>query len=138
MPRHHPARPLRRPSRPKRLADHAPGVARSGLTLVEMMVAVVVLAVGLLGLASTSAVVTRQVGGGARQSMAAGVIQSRLEWIRSMPCDAIEDDEAETRGVGERWTRGDLANGILSVELTATFSVAGHERVRVYTVPVYC
>src|SRR3712207_389548 len=82
------------------------GRARAGLTLVEMMVAVVMLAVGLLGLVGTGAVVTRQIGGGTRQGLAAQVIANRVERLRSMNCPQITSDSQTTRGVYERWVRG--------------------------------
>jgi Tfp pilus assembly protein PilV len=109
------------------------------LTLVEMMVAVVILAVGLLGLASTSAVVTRQVGGSANQSQAANAIQARLEWMRSVPCSKIPNDSTVTyRGVRERWIRGSIVNRVLWVRDTVQFSVGGSVKTQVYTMTVQC
>ncbi|MDQ3950381.1 MAG: prepilin-type N-terminal cleavage/methylation domain-containing protein [Gemmatimonadota bacterium] len=119
-------------------AGDSPAARRAGFTLIEMMVAVVILAVGLLGLASTAAVVTRQVGGGAKQSIAANVIQSRLEWMRSMPCDSIQNATAVNRGVAERWVRGPTQNGILWVRDTVRYSVGGTARTQVYTMAVPC
>jgi prepilin-type N-terminal cleavage/methylation domain-containing protein len=111
---------------------------RSGMTLVEMMVAVVILSVGLLGLAGTSAVVTRQVSGGASQSIAANAIQSRLEWMRSLPCSAIKDSTATNRGVREHWILGPTANGVLWVRDTVQYSVGGTRRTHTYTMTVPC
>jgi Tfp pilus assembly protein PilV len=103
-----------------------------------MMVAVVILAIGLLGLVGTSAVVTRQVGGGANQAIAAQVVQARLEWLRSMPCSKIKDSTATHRGVKEHWVPGATVNRILWVVDTVTFSVAGSSRTQVYTMTVPC
>jgi prepilin-type N-terminal cleavage/methylation domain-containing protein len=111
---------------------------RSGLTLVEMMVAVVILAVGLLGLASTSAVVTRQVGGAASQTLAANVIQSRLEWMRAVPCATIQNKEVQTRGIKEVLVRGAEVNRILWVTDTIKYSVGGSPRTQVYTMTAQC
>lgn len=111
---------------------------RSGLTLVEMMVAVVILAVGLLGLASTSAVITRQMGGTATQTTAANVVQSRLEWMRSVPCASITDSTATTRGVTERWVPGATIKRVLWVTDTLKYSVGGSARTEVYTMAVPC
>jgi prepilin-type N-terminal cleavage/methylation domain-containing protein len=120
----------------------APGLhsaaSRRGFTLVEMMVAVVILAVGLLGLASTAAVVIRQVGGGAHQSIAATVVQSRLEWLRSMPCSSIKDSSANTRGVAEHWVPTATVNRVLWVVDTVTYPLGGSTRTQAYTMTVPC
>jgi Tfp pilus assembly protein PilV len=102
------------------------------------MVAVVILAVGLLGLASTAAVVTRQVGGGAQQSIAANAIQSRLEWMRSVPCVKIKDSIVTNRRIREHWVTGPTRNGVLWVRDTVKYSVGGSPRTQVYTMTVPC
>jgi prepilin-type N-terminal cleavage/methylation domain-containing protein len=111
---------------------------RAGWTLVEMMVAVVIMSVGLLGLVGTSAVVTRQVSGAATRSTAANVIQSRLEWMRSVPCSAIKDSTVTTRGVTEHWVPIDTVNRIVWVTDTVKFSVDGSVRTQVYTMTAQC
>ncbi|MFN2563886.1 MAG: prepilin-type N-terminal cleavage/methylation domain-containing protein [Gemmatimonadaceae bacterium] len=111
---------------------------RSGLTLVEMMVAVLILAVGLLGLAGTSALVTRQVGGGADQTLATHVVQSRLEWLRSMPCSSIKDSTATTGRVTERWVRSATVNRVLWVVDTVKYPVGRSQRTQTFTMTVPC
>jgi len=108
------------------------------LTLVEMMVAVVMLAVGLLGLVGTGAVVTRQIGGGTRQGLAAQVIANRVERLRSMNCPQIASDTQTTRGVYERWVRGATKNGVLSVVDTVKYSVGGSQKAQTFTITVPC
>ena len=51
---------------------------RDGVTLVEILVAVVMLTVAAGGLMSSSAAVANQMGGGVRQTVAASVAQARL------------------------------------------------------------
>ena len=46
---------------------------RDGFTLVEVMVAIVILAVGILGLAATASVVTKQMTGAVHQRVARNV-----------------------------------------------------------------
>jgi prepilin-type N-terminal cleavage/methylation domain-containing protein len=121
-----------------RPAEDLPLRPRSGFTLVEMMVAVVILAVGLLGLASTAAYVVRQVSGGAQQSMAASVVQSRMEWMRSVPCAAIKESTVVTRGVTEHWVPGATVNQVLFVTDTVKYSVSGHPKKQTYTMTVPC
>ena len=55
---------------------------RSGFTLIEVMVAIVILSVGVLGLISTSALVTRMIGRGNITTKATQQAQTRLEILR--------------------------------------------------------
>jgi prepilin-type N-terminal cleavage/methylation domain-containing protein len=114
---------------------------RAGFTMVEMMVAVMILAVGLLGLASTAAYLVRLVGGGAQQGIAANVIQSRFEWIRSVRCEDIVQGKAVTRGVTEEWRPRTVSNKVLSVEYRARYAVNGSKqesKTLTYTIMVPC
>ena len=114
---------------------------RAGFTLIEIMVAVVILTVGLLGLASTSAVMTRQVGGSATQTIATQVIANRLEKLRSLSCAQIPAiDSATTRRISEKWVRGATVNRVLFVVDTVKYSVAGSSttRTQVFTITVPC
>ncbi|HXE58144.1 MAG TPA: prepilin-type N-terminal cleavage/methylation domain-containing protein [Gemmatimonadales bacterium] len=84
--------------------------AESGFTLVEVLVAVVVLAIGILGLVGTSAVVTRMVGQGKRTTNAAQVAGRRVEALRQLaktttpPCTALASGSATLGGgVSEQW-----------------------------------
>jgi type IV pilus modification protein PilV len=80
--------------------------ARAGFTLVEVMVAIVILSIGVLGLAATAGVVVRQMTGAVHQSVAANVAYSRMERIRTGNCVAMKDSggRAVTRNVAEFWT----------------------------------
>ena len=78
------------------------GASRSGFTLVEVMVAIVVLSIGILGLAATAGVVVRQMTGAVHQSVAANVAYSRMERIRTGNCVAMKDSSSPTTGVKTR------------------------------------
>lgn len=56
---------------------------RSGFTLVEVLMAVVVLGIGVVALAGSSATVTRMIGRGKHETRAAQVAARRLETLRS-------------------------------------------------------
>ncbi len=111
---------------------------RSGLTLVEMMVAVMIISIGLLGLASTAGYVVRQVGGAANQTVATQVVQARLEWMRSVPCSKIVDSSATTRGVYEHWRPISKTNAVLLAIDTVKYSVAGTQKTQVVALSVPC
>ena len=81
-----------------------------GFTLVELMVAVVILAVGILALVGSTASVTRMIGSGKHTTNAALVAERRLEALRhqargSTPaCSTIASGSATGPGYSEQWT----------------------------------
>ncbi|HEU4563719.1 MAG TPA: prepilin-type N-terminal cleavage/methylation domain-containing protein [Gemmatimonadaceae bacterium] len=81
--------------------------ARRGFTIVEVIAAVVILGVGVLGLAGTAAVVTRLMSQGDQQTTAAVVAQRRFERLRATRCPAgspLVSGTASANGMSERWT----------------------------------
>lgn len=81
-----------------------PRRARRGFTLIEVMVAMVLLAVGLLALASGSVAVMRQMRSGNKAAVAAMVAQTRMERLRSKGCSNLSSGSATTMGMPEKWT----------------------------------
>lgn len=71
---------------------------RVGFTIVEIMVAIVILSIGILGLAATAGVVVRQMTGAVHQSVASTVAYSRMERIRAGNCVAMKDSSGPTTG----------------------------------------
>lgn len=55
---------------------------RQGFTVVEVLVAIMVLGVGILALVGSSMLVTRMIGEGKRATFATQVAQQRIEWVR--------------------------------------------------------
>ena len=121
---------------------HSPGRARGGrrgFTLVEVLMALVILAVGLLALAGLGATAMRTVRGGSSQTVAAALAQSRFDSLASVPCDQIAgasstltvSGTAETRGIREQWTAQRVANGNM-VRVTNTVRVPGRTQVYRY------
>lgn len=117
---------------------------RSGFTLVEIMVAIVVLSIGVLGLAATAGVVVRQMTGAVHQSVAATVAYSRMERIRTGNCVAMKDSSSPpagvtTRNVTERWTiKGTSGSHVLLVYDTITYMVRGKKKTQVYNSEYPC
>jgi prepilin-type N-terminal cleavage/methylation domain-containing protein len=87
-----------------------------GYTIIELLVAMMVLAVGMLGLAATAVAVARLSGGGMRQTIAAAVARSRFELLRSGGCARVSSGAAVIRGVHESWTA--RARGVRVFEVT--------------------
>lgn len=86
--------------------------SRSGFTLVEVMIAVVILSVGVIALVGSSSLVTRMIGQGKRTSAAVQVATSRLEALRAAsrsttpPCldpAFASGGPVTTQGMTESW-----------------------------------
>jgi prepilin-type N-terminal cleavage/methylation domain-containing protein len=70
---------------------------RKGFTITEVLVSVLVLTVGVLGLAGTAAAVTRMITQGQIFSEATALATERMEVLRGLPCDRMTSS-SETRG----------------------------------------
>lgn len=82
---------------------------RSGFTIVELLVALMIFSVGALALAGTAARTVTLLASGQTRILAAGVAANRFERLRSVPCSAQISDSTTTRGIRERWTVVPLA-----------------------------
>jgi prepilin-type N-terminal cleavage/methylation domain-containing protein len=100
--------------------------ARHAFTLLEVLVALVILGVGILGLSGNAALVSRLVGDGSRLTLAATVATTRLERLRTLPCAGITAGSATTRGIEESWSVAPMSSGLassLEVQLSVTYPV---------------
>ena len=68
-----------------------------GFTIVEVVVAILILTVGLLALAHTAGAVTRMVGQGQRFTYASNLANERFEILRSQRCPSMSAG-SESRG----------------------------------------
>ena len=76
---------------------------RSGLTLLELVVAILLLSVGGVALASSAAALTRQLGVSARRSRASAMARTRAEQSQSRPCSALSSGSEDVRGIRSEW-----------------------------------
>ena len=103
--------------------------SRRGFTVIELLVSTFVLAVGLLALTGASAVVARQLGGGAQLILAATLAQSRFESMRAHDCASLESGSARQGELEERWT---VARSGLVVEVVDTIVTAAPHGRRIH------
>lgn len=96
--------------------------SRRGMSLVELIVGIIVLTIGMLGLAGVSTVVLRQMNGSANQTLATTLAQSRFEALEGRPCASITAGTATTRGVTETWTARAVGARGMRVADTVRFS----------------
>lgn len=121
----------------------APAAIRTegGFTIVEVIIAVVILTVGLLGLTTTSGLVTRMIGRGQRSEVAALLAMQRMERARPAACiPAQRASGSETLMRGARpvariaWTYTDVDGDGRSIRLrVVTDYVVSANRVRTDT-----
>ena len=112
--------------------------ARPGFTLVELIVSMMILAVGVLGLAATAASVTRNMGGGVRNTIAANIASTRIEKLRGMRCNLIAGGADTARGIVSTWTAQQVTRGVLITETVSWRTPQGRTRVRVYNTTIPC
>ena len=108
---------------------------RTGFTLVELIVAMLMLTIGLLGLAGVGAVVLKQMRGGTYQTIAASIAQSRFEQFEGDPCSSIASGTATVRGMTEKWTAAAVGLRAKTIRDTVTFvGTRGTRKVGIHTV----
>jgi type IV pilus modification protein PilV len=104
---------------------------RSGFTIVELLVAMMIFCVGVLAMASTTARTINLLASGQARTVAASVAENRFERLRGVPCAAHRSDSATTRGIKERWTVVSLAR-VDDVTVTVTFAADHGIKSQVY------
>ena len=82
-----------------------------GFTIVEVIVAIMILSVGLLALASSAAVATRMISQGQRYSEASVMANERFEILRSLPCDSLKNGSATADQFTVAWRVTSVASG---------------------------
>ena len=120
-----------------RTATRPSGERERGFTLIELLVSVLVLSIGLLALTGASAVVARQIAGGARMTLAASIAESRFERLRAQDCMMLAGGASSSRGIEERWTITRHA-GALGISDSVTMSLRRGERVYVFEALLPC
>ena len=91
-----------RPRRRRRLAR-----PRHGFTVIEMIIAIMVMSVGILGLAGTARYVAMQMGNGSTQTVAATFATKVADSLSARRCAAIVGGTQTKRGVTITWTVAD-------------------------------
>lgn len=105
--------------------------SRRGFTIIEIIIAIVVLTVGVLGMVTTAALVTRMIARGQRSASASAFASRRVERMRVAACvDAQRVGGADTLYRGSqwvavnRWTFTDLGNLNYRLKNVSTYRTA--------------
>ena len=107
------------------------------MTLVELMVAIMVLAIGLLALAGVAGSVGRQISGGALQTKAALSVQSRFDSLSSLDCTTLAASGTATgvAGLTETW---EVTDGNDIKTITNTVTLKGRTKPLIYATVIPC
>ena len=100
---------------------------RSGFSIVELLVALVLLSVGLLGVAGASARAIAVSGKAARERRAAQRAADRIAVLASLGCSAARSGTLvdSTFAVTERWTVSPGAAGVALVDADVRWTAQG-------------
>jgi hypothetical protein len=124
------------------LAEHA-ARAPSGFSLVELLLAIVLLEVGVLAVAATASGVARLTVLGGRSGGAAVVAASRLDALRASVCAlaggsaAILSDSIADSRFRERWSVA-LTGRARAAQVVVSYADGPHGRSDVYETVIAC
>jgi prepilin-type N-terminal cleavage/methylation domain-containing protein len=112
-----------------RPAAPGPLTPRGAFSLVEVLVALMVVCVGLLGVAGVSATALRTAGAAVRERAAVTRARTRLALLQASGCAGAADGEVRVRGrLTERWSAGASVNGVRLLEARAEWDDVGQRR----------
>lgn len=112
---------------------------RSGFTLIEMVIAAFIFAVGVLALEATAVTALRQLRRSADLSLAAAAARTRLEKLAGSRCDGLAGGVDTIGAVVSAWSiEPTAASSIRGVSQTLTYKLDGAERADSYRAMVQC
>ena len=110
---------------------------RPAFTLVELLVAIVVLTVGLLALAATAGLLAAHVADGGRLTVAAHIARSVIDSLASHDCASVTSASTLRDGTSAAWTA--TADSVATrVELTVAAELRRVTRRDAYRVLIPC
>jgi prepilin-type N-terminal cleavage/methylation domain-containing protein len=118
--------------------------SEQGFTLIEIMLAVIVLSVGVMALVGSSALATRMIGGSNTSSRVAQVASARAELLRATAartaaCGSVTSGTVVTAGITEQWTLGGAAGDLTrDVQMSFAYKTPRGQRTETTTLTLFC
>lgn len=112
----------------RRSASKAPQRRKRGFTLVEVIVAVVVIHVGLLSLVAGSAVLIRRTTQVRAEVAALQTASNRLEALGAGSCVALAGSSVTSPSLREDWTAELRPTGLRELRDSVTYTMRGRAR----------
>ena len=101
---------------------------RRGFTLVEVLIAVLLIDVGLLALVASGSVLVRRTAESRLRTLALRAAADRIALLSAAPCAASTGSATDSRGISERWSVSASTNGVRDLNDSVTFTVGAVER----------
>jgi prepilin-type N-terminal cleavage/methylation domain-containing protein len=105
-----------------------PNTKRNGFTIIEVIIAIIVLTIGILGMVTTGALITRMIARGQRTAEASAFAARRLERMRVAACvtaQRVNGSDTLYRGstwsAFNTWTFTDLGNLNYRLKIMSTY-----------------
>jgi len=111
---------------------------RRGFTLIEMIIAIIVMAVGIMGLAGTASYVATQMGGANAQTIAAGLATKVSDSLSARRCASLVSGTQTVRGVVVTWTVTDSTRTRWVTETVQYKPKRGATKTQTYQVVIQC
>ena len=109
-----------------------------GFSMAEVMIAMVILTVGVLGIAASSAAITKMTAEGGRGGGSAAVAESRIESLNATPCANLTATGSATTGkYTESWTITS-ANLLRTITETVSYPYGRGTRTSTYVAYISC
>ena len=109
---------------------------RRGFTIIEVLVAIILLAIGLVSLAALGPATMKMARAGSLQTAATALAEARFDSLASLPCQTLAGPNITTEGIGtrerrirEHWV---VTDGYNVKRLVDTLWVPGRTRPLVY------
>lgn len=112
---------------------------RPGFTLIELVIAAFIFAVGVLALEATAASSLRRMRRSADLTLAASVARSRLEALGASRCADLQSGTDTVRSVVSSWAIEETAlPSVRAVSQTVRYNLDGAERTDLYRAMIPC
>ena len=111
-----------------------------GFSLVEVLVATMILVVGVMGLAASASTISRMATEGGRSSEAAAVANSVLDSLRATPCAGLTSGSGTLREYSLRWavTTSASSTQLRDIQLDIGYNTPGRVRSARYDTKISC
>jgi type IV pilus assembly protein PilV len=118
----------------------AEALHRGGASIVEVLVAIVLLAIGLLGVAGNAAIALRASGSAARERRATQRAADRVAALRAEGCAAARSGTLVDAGaaLSERWTVGASSASAVLVDVEVRWRAAAGQRTLLLRSGILC
>jgi prepilin-type N-terminal cleavage/methylation domain-containing protein len=103
-----------------RHAEHAPPLKRGGFTIIEVIIAMVILTIGVLGLAGTTAFFVRQVTQSDLMTERSAAFQTIVDRLQSLPYDSVQSGSDSVGIYAVDWTSVNNGSQFKTVTIVTT------------------